>query len=180
MASEARSVLARELVKALPWVILGVIGILLVRQFFPRTVEISTPPIIRTVRDTVRTLDTAWVVKLRTKTDTLYRERITVTLPETVYVAPRLWGLTALNVAPQRGDTTVAQGFSIEPGDSGQLLTMDWRVQWWTPGPLRGLTILPNDVRAQWGEPPKPGCGFLCAVKKYAIGAGAGWALCKL
>jgi hypothetical protein len=167
-------------VKIAPWIILAIVGIVLVREFFPRRVEVIMPPRITTIHDTIRSLDTLWITKLKTKTDTLYQERITLSLPETVFVTPRVWGLTALSVAPKVGDSTLAQGFSLEPGDSGQTVRMNWRVQWWTPGPLRALVVSPDGVRVGWGPPPKPGCGLFCALKKYALGAGAGWAVCKL
>lgn len=162
------------------WLVLVVAAALVIRDLFPKKVQVITPPRIVTVFDTVRALDTVWITKLRKQTDTLYQERVTLSLPETVFVSPRLWGLTALQVAPKIGDSTVAQGFSIEPGDSGQTLMMGWRVQWWTPGPLQALIVTPGGIRAGWGPPPKPNCGFMCSVKKYALGAAGGYAVCKL
>ena len=166
--------------RALPWVIVAIVAVLVVRELFPKRIEVVTPPRITTIRDTVRRLDTAWVTRLVRQTDTLYRERVTVTLPETVYVAPRLMGLTALAVAPKVGDSTLAQGFSVAPADSGGIVRMGWQVQWWTPGPLRALVVTPEGVRAAWGEPPPKGCGFWCALKHYSVGAAGGFAACKL
>lgn len=167
--------------KAIPWIVLAIVAIFLVREFFPKRIEVVRPPRITTVHDTVRALDTAWIVKLQRRVDTQYVERVTLTLPETVYVAPEAWGLTALQIAAKVGDSSLAQGFSIMPGDdSGSIVRMGWRVQMWTPGPLRGLIILPRSVRAEWGDPPPKDCNLWCTLKHYGIGAAGGWAVCKL
>jgi hypothetical protein len=166
--------------RALPWIVLALVGIFAVREFFPKHVRIVEPPRIITVHDTVQHLDTAWVVRLLKRTDTLYQERVTITKPDTVYVAPRVWGLTALQVATKVGDSSLARGFSIAPSASGGIVHAGWQVQFWTPGPLLGLTIEAGQVRSYWGSPPPKPCAFWCQRKHEAFGLAAGWAIGRL
>ena len=165
--------------KYLTWAVLVLVLIFAVRELFPKRIERLTPPRIITVYDTVRALDTAWVRRVVKQTDTLYLERVTLTLPETVYVIPRLNGLTALAVG-KPGDSTLARGFTLMPSDSGSGLLIGWQAQWWTPGPLRGFSLDTFPPRLSFYDPPGKSCGLFCKVKHYAIGAAGGWAVCKL
>lgn len=151
---------------------------LMFRSLFPRVERIPSPPRIVTVYDTVPRLDTIWRTRWResVRWDTLPAEVVTVaSVPETVYVAPPLYGLLLLDVPETVGDSTVGEGFAIMPSDSGYV-RLDWRMQWWTSGPLRAMSLDTFPPRIAFWPAPKPmrSCGFLCSLGHYAVGAAAG------
>jgi hypothetical protein len=162
--------------KGVALLVLVIGSALIARSLFPRTVTMTGVPRIVTQYDTVRTLDTAWVVRLRRDTVRMnVTERVTVTVPETVYVA-RVWrGITAVSVGAQVGDSTLVQGFTAEPLDSGTAHRA-WTVQFYTAGPLRSL-VLDSLPRVTFYDPPLPACRFFCKVGHYALGGVVGASL---
>lgn len=150
-------------------------GALLLRSLFPRTVVVASPPHIQTIHDTVATVDTLWL-RRQVRVDTLLLERFSVTPPETVTVAPRLTGMTALVVAPFVGDSTVVQGFTLTPNDSGYAVGQ-WQGQFYTTGPLRAVAFVNDRPAVSFGAPPLPPCKFTCKAGHYLIGIGVGAAL---
>lgn len=165
------------------WIaVLAIAGALILRDLFPKTVTVASPPRITTVHDTVRVVDTAWVTKLRRDTIRVnVVERVTVTVPEMVFVVPPLRGITGVTVAPKVGDSTLVAGFALSPLDTGYALNA-WTARFYTLGPLKSLVIDPavTAPRIDFYDPPAPPCGFLCSAKKYAIGGLVGFGSCKL
>jgi hypothetical protein len=149
------------------------------RTLFPVTKTVVAPPVIVTVRDTVKSVDTLFIRRI--KTDTLWLTRVSVTPPETVKVAPPLTGLVLLSVGEHVGDSTIAQGFNLAPIDTGYTVHL-WRATWWTPGPLRAIRIVGQTPQAAfWSAPEvvKP-CKFFCKVSHYVVAGGSVWAACKI
>lgn len=149
-----------------------VAGAVILRELFPKRELVASPPRIQTVHDTVATVDTLWLrhAAQPSKPDTIYLERISVTPPETVLVAPRLVGMTGLIVAPWVGDSTVMQGFRLAPVDTGYTVTQ-WQAQFYTMGPVRAVTFLNGTPQIGFGPPPEKPCRFGCKLKHYATGA---------
>lgn len=145
------------------------------RELFPKTVRVVTPPRIETRFDTVKTVDTLWL-RRQVRVDTMLLERLSVTPPETVKVAPRLMGFTGLVVAPFIGDSTVVQGFTVVPTDSGYAVGR-FQGQFYTTGPVRALAIVNNRPAISFGPPPAPPCKIGCQLKHYGTGAIFGAAL---
>jgi hypothetical protein len=145
-------------------------GALIVRSLFPKTVTIPGLPRIVTQYDTVRALDTAWVVRLRRDTVRVnVTERITVTVPETLYVLPTsMHGMTAIAVGAKVGDSTLVAGFTLQPLDTG-MTRRDWRVQFYTLGPVKSL-VLDSLPRITFYPPPAKACTFFCKAGHYVIG----------
>jgi hypothetical protein len=139
---------------------------------------VASPPRIQTVHDTVRAVDTLWL-KRQVRVDTVLLERFSVTPPETVKVAPRLMGFTGLVVSPFVGDSTVVQGFTLIPTDSGYTLGQ-WQGQFYTTGPLRAVAIVNHRPAVSFGPPPPKPCKFGCTVKHYLTGAALGASLWEL
>lgn len=165
------------------WVAVAIVlfgTVLLSRQFWPRTVEVVHPPRIRTVYDTVTRLDTAFVTRIveRTKWDTVYLERVTMTPPETLYVTPDMFGLTLLDVGQSIGDSTVARGFHIFDVDGFPAL-QSWQLQWWTAGPLKSLSLdtFPPRIAFLPPSPVQKRCDFWCQAKLAALAGGVGLAV---
>jgi hypothetical protein len=156
---------------------------LMFRSLFPMR-EPSIPR-IHTVYDTVRVIDTAWVTRLRRDTITVnVVERVTVTVPETVYVRPSLRGMTAVAVGARVGDSTVVGGFDFRPvGDSGYE-RRGWQAQYYTLGPLRSLIVDSGAPRIMFYDPPGKPCGSWCKLGHYllggSIGAGAAAIACTV
>jgi hypothetical protein len=156
---------------ALPWLLLAAALFLLVRR------GAQTPPIPRivTIHDTVTRIDTQWITRLTHDTVTVYKkqnivERITVTKPVFVKLLPQIAGLTALSVPQKTGDSTLAYGFRVMPSDSGYN-TLNWQYQYWTPGPLRSLTVGPSGATvASFYDPPAT-CNLKCKGEWAAGGA---------
>ncbi len=148
-------------------------GALILRSLFP--VHIPGVPRITTVYDTVRVIDTAWVTRLRHDTITVnVVERVTVTVPETIYVRPSLRGMTAVTVGARVGDSTLVMGFDFRPvGDSGYE-RRGWQTQYYTLGPLRSLAIDAGAPRINFYDPPGKPCGTWCKLGHYLIGASVG------
>lgn len=161
-------------------VVLG--AAIIARDLFPKTVTKTLPPIFKLVHDTVQAFDTVRVKAAikKTKPDTTWLERFTVTPPETVAVAPNVSGVERLLVG-KLGDTTVAYGHELLALDQGYQFH-EWRATWYTPGPLQSLSFdsLGGVPLASFGPPPPKGCGFFCAAKKYAVGGVTGFAACKV
>lgn len=145
---------------------------LVLRELFPKREVVASPPRIRTVHDTVTTVDTIWLRRAAhpSKPDTIYLERFSVTPPETVTVAPSLVGMTGLVVAPWVGDSTVVQGFRLEPVDTGYTVSQ-WQAQFYTMGPVRAVTLLNGTPQVGFGPPPEKPCKLGCKLKQYGTGA---------
>jgi hypothetical protein len=171
--------------QAVAVLVIAVASGLIFRSLFPKRIETVGPPRIVTRHDTTRILDTLWRVRWRetVRWDTLPPEVITITAkPETVYVgAPPLLGLSVLSVPAKVGDSTVAEGFRVTASDSGYIRS-DWRIQWWTPGPLKALSLdsFPPRVAFWPAVKVEKGCGFLCKVSHYGLGAAMGRASCAI
>lgn len=167
--------------QALWIIVLAIAGAIGLRELFPKQIRIPSPPRIVTQYDTLRVLDTAWMVKLRHDTVKInVVERVTVTVPETVRVVPDLTGLTALQIAPKVGDSSLAAGFTVAHDSSGYLLNR-WQTQLYTLGPLKSLTVRAGGmIGAQFYDPPKPSCGFFCTLKHYAVGGLIGYGSCRV
>ena len=169
---------------------LGIVALLIAAAFlghwlFPRQVPgVPPPPRIITVWDTVATIDTAWITRVRTiiKHDTTNLiERVTVTVPETVAVCPAIAGITALDVGEHVGDSTLVGGFQITPLASGIALSR-WQAQVWTAGPLRSVLLdtLPPHF-AFYPAPQEPRtCGFFCQATRVGVGALIGFGACAI
>jgi hypothetical protein len=168
--------------KPAPWWVWGLLivgGALGVRELFPKTVVVAGPPRIETQYDTVRVMDTAWVMRVRRETVTVnVTERITVTVPETIYAAPRVVGIVALQAGAKPGDSSLVAGFTLEPLDSGYT-RRDWQAQFYTLGPVRSLVVDPTP-RLTFYDPPAPPCKVLCIAKYKIIGGLVGFGLGKL
>jgi len=160
--------------------VLIVAGALLLRELFPKREVIASPPRITTVHDTVRAVDTLWL-KRQVRVDTLLLERLTITPPETVRIAPPLVGMTGLVVAPFVGDSTVLQGFRGSPVDSGYAV-IRWQAQFWTAGPVQAVGFVNGTPAVRFGPPPPKPFGLLQRAKLVLIGLGlgaAGWELVR-
>lgn len=152
--------------------LLGVIAAIIAVGLTTRQKPLVPQPRIVTQYDTVRVLDTTWVTRL--KHDTVYTvktnivERVVTTPPETVFVVPALSALTAISVAPKRGDSTLLLGVSITPLDGTYVMT-HWERQFWTPGPLRSVRMIGPTPAVQFDDPP-PTCSLKCKAE-WATGA---------
>jgi len=157
--------------KYLPWLIAAV-GILIAVWSHSGPTEPQIPRIV-TVHDTVKAIDTLWITKL--KHDTVQKvniiEKVTVTKPETLYKFIPISGLTALHVPNKWGDSTLAYGFRGAPLDSGYTLNY-WQYQYWTPGPLRSLTVGPSGAVVTDFYKPPPTCDLKCKGKIAGVSAG--------
>ncbi len=160
---------------------LALAGAIALRDLFPKREAVPTPPRIVTVHDTVRALDTAWITRVRHDTVQInVVERVTVTVPETVRVAPALTGLTALVVGARVGDSTIAGGFSVASTGTGYVLDR-WQTQLYTLGPIKSVAVdAGGGVAAQFYDAPKPPCGPLCVAKHYLVGAAIGYGSCQV
>lgn len=157
---------------------------LVIRDLFPKRVEVARPPRIVTVWDTVQVVDTAWVQRLRVDTVKVnVLERVTVTVPETLYVFPTVHAIVGASFGQKVGDSSLVAGYSLAPVDS-LFLRRNWVAQFYTLGPARSLVMDGSVPRMTFYDPPPKGCDFWCSLGKYVtggtIGAGAGYALCKL
>lgn len=155
---------------------------LLFRNLFP--ISVPTKPRIITQYDTVRVIDTAWITKLRRDTIKVnVTERVVVSVPETIYAAPRVRGITAFHAGERVGDSTIAGGFTLEPLDSGYT-RRDWLVQFYTMGPVRSLVVDSSAPRITFYPPPPKPCGIWCKLGYTGIGttigASAGLAACAV
>lgn len=132
---------------------------------FRRSAAPAVPRIV-TQYDTVRTIDTAWVTRL--KHDTVYRvnvvERVTHTPPETVYRVPSLTGLLALAVGQRVGDSTLLLGFHVQP-DSVRYAITRWQYQYWTSGPLKSVGFTATGTPAVDFYPAPPTCDWRCKAQ---------------
>lgn len=158
--------------------VLAVAFALMVRSLWPRTVEVVTPPRIRTVYDTVTVLDTLAITRTirRTQWDTVYLERVVTTVPETLRVLPpRTLGLIFLSVPERAGDSTIARGFELVPRDS-LIERRAWETQYWTPGPVRVLSLDTFPPRIDFGAfaPAVRPCRLFCKLGHYAVGMALG------
>lgn len=161
------------------WIVTLIAAALLMRSLWPRTVEVPGVPRIRTVYDTVRRIDTAWIVRLRHDTVKVnVTERVTVTIPETLYVVPRTSGMVAFHAGQRIGDSTLVGGFTLVPIDSGYQ-RRDWLVQFYTLGPVRSLT-LDSVPRITFYPPPGKPCGFFCKTQHYLLGGAVGFGVASL
>jgi len=148
------------------------------------TVLRPLPPRIVPQRETVT------VVQFRTLTqhltvvqpETTFLERVVTAPPETVRVLTHLTGIQEVRVGRRYGiDSTVAVGFAAMKRDTDTVVTIQpWLYQWYTPGPLRALSVSHADITATFDAPPKPPCRVGCALKKYLIGGGIGYAACRV
>lgn len=175
------------MLKRLQWlgavVVLVAFG-LIVRTLFPKRVEVVRPPRIVTVYDTVKSIDTAWITRLRVDTVKVnVLERVTVTVPETLWVFPSISAIVGASFGQRVGDSSLVAGFSIEPVDSA-LVHRTWVASFYTLGPVKSVVMDGNQPRLNFYDSPPRGCDFWCTMGHYltgsAIGAGAGYALCKL
>ena len=167
-------------------VLLLVVGVAIgFRNLFPVTVELPPPPPrIITVYDTVPEIDTMWVDRVveRVVKDTVnLTEYVTITVPEIIEVCPTISGVTALDVGPIVGDSTMIAGFDLKNTDN--VLTMErWTRRYWTPGPLQALAFTPEGVDVSFGVyvPPVKPCGFWCKTGHYLTGASVGFGACLI
>ena len=164
---------------------LAIVGALMLRSLFPRTV-VGVPRIV-TQYDTVRVVDfdTAWVERVRSETTTVnVVERVTVTMPETVYVVPAIRAITTVAMGKRVGDSTRIGGFEFEPLDSGYV-HRSWQALVYTAGPLRTLWLdEAGKPQLTFYDPIPKACGRFCKIGHYllggAVGAGATAIACTL
>uniref|UniRef100_A0A6M3KV77 Uncharacterized protein n=1 Tax=viral metagenome TaxID=1070528 RepID=A0A6M3KV77_9ZZZZ len=168
------------------WVLALIVLVTLVWAGWRRkpTEVVRIVPRIHTVHDTVRQLDTAWVTRVRTelRVDTInLTEVVTLVKPETVTVVPRIVCATSLDVPPTWGDSLMVGGLRIDPSGSEYTLTR-WQAQYFATGPLRSMIVDSIPPRLNfWPAPPVvKGCNWWCSTKKYALGVGIGYSLCRL
>jgi hypothetical protein len=160
------------------WVLLGAValGAVLGATTFKRTVVKQLPPRIVTQHDTVRQIDTLWKVQWRDKVkhDTVnVVEKVTVTVPETVQVVPKLTGLTSLIVGTSIKDSTLMEGFTIQPAESSKVAVRRWVGQYYTSGPLSALFVDSVPPQVHFGTfPEPPRCSITNGGLSYA-GKGA-------
>jgi hypothetical protein len=158
-------------------IVLVLAGALALRELFPKREIVASPPRIETRYDTVRVLDTAWITRLKHDTLTVnLTERVTVTVPETVLVVPRLSGVVGISVGERVGDSTLVGGFTLAPADTGYEWRK-WQVQFYTVGPLRSVVMDGTTPRVTYFPPPAPACKLGCKLRHYATGAIFGAAL---
>lgn len=168
--------------------VLLVLGGVLTRTLFPKTVTKATPPRIVTQWDTVEKLETKWVTKEieRIKWDTVYLERVVTARPETVVVATMrpISGLRYLIVGEKVGDSTTALGFTAKanPQDSSSILVEMWQTRWWTAGPLRSVSLdtMPPRIAFYPAPEEEKNCGWWCKTKLVLGSAGVGYGVCTL
>lgn len=156
---------------------------IMVRTLFPKRVEVIRPPRIITVWDTVRTIDTTWLTRVRHDTVKInVLERVVVTVPETILVVPQTVGITAASIGAKPGDSSLVAGFSLTPVDSGYERRA-WTAQFFTLGPVKSISLNGDRPQMNFYDPPPKGCGFWCTLGHYATGAAvgtaAGFAVCK-
>lgn len=152
-------------------VVLAVALGLVFRNLFPKT--IPGVPRITTQYDTVRVLDTAWIVRVRHDTIKVnVTERVTVTVPETVAVVPSFSGMLAVSVGRNVGDSTLVAGLSVAPLGTSYT-TRRWEAQFYTPGPLKSLAVDSGVPRINF-YPWQKSCGSWCEIKHYLLGGSVG------
>lgn len=118
-------------------IVAAILGGVLVRECFPRTVKAPIPvPSIITVHDTVH--DTVRIAPPKLPPMPNIVMRVTLHTPSQIPVnvvaaeRPNLWPILGLTIGGSRGDTSHTTTFSLR---SGQIATSSI----WTPGPLRGV-----------------------------------------
>lgn len=133
-------------------------------------------PRITTVYDTVRELDIRWRDRptAEARTDTFrVIERVTVTVPETVLVDTGTWrGIQFVSVPVERGDSMLIEGATVVRDSAGTLTQRQWRVQAWTAGPLRLISLDSFPPRLSFWPPPTPARSSRCGA-----GVAAGYAV---
>jgi hypothetical protein len=168
--------------------VLLVLGGVLTRSLFPKTIRQVVPPRIVTQYDTVEKLDTAWITRevQKTKWDTVYLERVITARPETVVVSrmTSVTGLRYLIVGEKVGDSTTALGFTVKanPQDSTTILLDLWQTRWWTAGPLRSIATDTFPPRISFYPAPEvsKNCGWWCKTKLVLASGGVGYGVCTL
>lgn len=150
--------------KALAGIVLLVGAIVLGATLFPRTRTVDHPVVIRTVHDTVQRIDTVELVRRiqALKPDTVFLERQTVTPPETITVVPPLTGITLLQVGKNVGDTTWAVGYYVRPLGAGRYAMHSFSSDFYTAGPLAGMQLFGDTLKAAFYPAPKAPCTFVC------------------
>ena len=165
----------------IPLLVTAIGAALIGRLLFP--VEVDRPvdvPRIITVHDTIETIDTTWITRVRTDVirDTINLvEVVTVERADTLYQCPPVLGVYALEIPNVWGDSTLVGGFKLTPVDTGYTYER-WRAQYFTPGPLRAMIAdsLPP-VMSFWPAPPICRCNSLT---KTLIGAAGGFLACTV
>ncbi len=146
---------------------------------FPRR-EIRQIPQIVTEWDTVTVLDTAWVTDIREVRDTVTLvRRVTVrdtvetvvTVTDTIIAFPPVWGMRAVNVPLEWGDTMKVLGFELR-GEGDRVTSRDWQADIFVAGPLESLLVDSLPPKVTFHPMPDPPCTFWCKRKHEAIGAG--------
>jgi len=146
-------------------------GVLLAATILAKGRPTPTVPHIVTQYDTVKVIDTLWLTKL--KHDTVYKdnivERVTVSKPETIFVFHPLDGILAVSVPNKVGDSTLVLGYSYRSMDTA-FVKQEWQYQYWTPGPLRSVTLSPSGAPSvDFYKPPQ-----ICTGKDKLRYAGEG------
>ena len=159
-------------------IVLVLAGAVLLRELFPKREIVASPPRITTVHDTVRAVDTLWL-KRQVRVDTVLLERFSVTPPETVYRAPRLVGLTGMVVGKYVGDSTILQGFRLEPRDTAYAIVR-FQGMFYTTGPVTGFGFAGDTPALRFGPPPPKPFGFVRRAKLVLLGLGLGAATWEL
>lgn len=174
--------------KSALWLAVLVVAIvLLTRLLWPRTVEVSGPPLITTVWDTVpvleRHLDTLWrerVIREVGATRTLV-ETVTVQLPpDTVVLGTATVAVQAIQVGATIGAVTTVEGVTLAYDSTRMLLRRPWRASYWTAGPLRAVVGDTVPPLVTFYPPPPPPCRFLCKSGLVLGGVATGLALAAI
>lgn len=138
---------------------LMLITVFLTKSLWPTREQVIVPPKIVTQWDTIARLDTVWRTKLveKTKWDTTYLERVTITQPETVTVRHAyMLGISAVYVGKNVGDSMIVDGFFQGPNPhTGLDERREWRARWWVAGPLEAVSLDTFPPRASFYDAPK-------------------------
>lgn len=148
-----------------------VLGGVLARECFPRTIEILSAPVIQTVYDTV--YDTVRVPLLPPKLPQQpnYVLRVTTNLapvvPTYAIERPNLWPILNATIGGSRGDTSRMTTINLSSGQTATSLV-------WTAGPLTGVwadtTPKPRIVFGNYS--PRKGLSLWTKLKWGGIGYG--------
>ena len=168
--------------KTIGIVLLAIAAAFIVRELFPKTKTVRTPPEIHTKWDTLEVvrMDTVEVERWRTRTRTVHDtvnlvREVVITQIDTMFVLQPLLGMIALNAQGEEwGDSLIIRGTEIW-GDTSSIQRRDWRSSHFIAGPIRTIALgdsLPPLVE-HWPMPPEP-CGFWCKRKHELLGGAVG------
>lgn len=159
--------------KALLYILPFIAGLSLSLALRSKPIPPITPPAV-VIHDTVKSIDTLRIrqtIEHQAKPDTVWLERVTVQVPETVTVVPAISGVTGLLTSNIPGDTMFVMGIHVRPLGAEHYTLQPFTAVWLQPGPLHGLLVdSTGAIRAAfYPSPPRP-CQFGCKAKLVGEG----------